>query len=75
MPDSQVVIEAAGEFWMAWIAATRGDPLPPTDPAVVEVHEAAVELIRATERTDLRAAYDVIDELVSRFKLPPPAYN
>jgi hypothetical protein len=42
---------------------------------VIEVHEAARELIRATGSKDLGAAYDVIDHLVLEIKLACPAMN
>ena len=73
MPDDEAVIRAAGRFWLAWIAATKGDPLPATDPAVVEAHEAANELVRVTGAADLRGAYEVVDALVLRIKRAQPA--
>jgi hypothetical protein len=41
--------------------------MPPTD-LVIEAHEAARELIRATKAKDLRGAYEVLDELVLEIK-------
>jgi len=72
VPDDEAVIRAAGRFWLAWIAATKGDPLPPTDPAVIEAHEAGEELIRATGTKNLRAAYEVVDALVLQIKRAQP---
>jgi hypothetical protein len=51
-----------------------GDDIPPAD-LVIEVHEAARELIRATGTKDLRAAYDVIDRLALEIKRAYPAMN
>jgi hypothetical protein len=64
MPDTAAMVAAADRFLRAWTVATQGNPLPLTDPAVIEVHEAAQELISATETTNVRAAYHVLDELV-----------
>ncbi len=68
MYDIEAVIAAAGRFWMAWTQATEGEGgMPPPD-MVIEVHEAARELIRAAGADDLRAAYGVLDELVLEIK-------
>ncbi len=76
MHDLEAVIAAAGRFWSAWTTAIEcdGDDIPPAD-LVIEVHEAARELIRATGTKDLRAAYDVIDHLVLEIKQSYPAMN
>jgi len=68
VPDDETVIRTAGRFRLAWIAATKGDPLPATDPAVVEAHEVANALIRVTGAADLRGAYEVVDALVLPIK-------
>ena len=63
--DAGVIIVAAARFLRAWTAATQGDePLCLSSPAVLEAHDAARELMRATQTADLRAAYGVIDALV-----------
>lgn len=46
--------------------------MPPND-LVIEAHEAARELIRATGSEDLRGAYEVLDELVLEIKGSDPA--
>jgi hypothetical protein len=70
--DTAAIIAAAERFLRAWSAATGGDDtLSPPDPAVLEVHEAAQELMRATGTEDLQSAYDVLDALVSLTKLVP----
>jgi hypothetical protein len=67
MTDTAAVIGAAAKFLRAWKAATQGDePSSLSDPAVVEAHEAAQELIRATGTMDLVGAYVVVDDLVHR---------
>lgn len=71
MYDIEEVIAAAGRFWLAWTLATETDAegggVPPPD-MVIEVHEAARELIRAADAEDLRAAYGVLDDLVLEIK-------
>jgi hypothetical protein len=68
MDDIEALIAAAGRFWLAWTLATEGeDGIPPAD-MVIELHEAARELIRAAGADDLRAAYGVLDELVLEIK-------
>jgi hypothetical protein len=63
--DRATVVAAAERFVRACTSAIRGeDPLPLTDPAVIEAHQAARELIGATGTTDLVGAYAVVDELV-----------
>ncbi len=42
---------------------------------VIEVHEAARELIRATRSEDLRGAYAVLDRLVLEIKRAYPAMH
>jgi hypothetical protein len=71
--DLEAVIAAAGRFWSAWTTAIEsdGDDTPPAD-LVIEVHEAARELIRATRAEDLRGAYDVLDCLVLEIKQADP---
>jgi hypothetical protein len=71
--DIEALTAAAGRFWLAWTLATEGEGgIPPVD-MVVEVHEAARELIRAAGAENLRAAYGVIDELVLEIKQANPA--
>ncbi len=68
MYDIEAVIAAAGRFWLAWTLATEGEGgIPPAD-MVIEVHEAARELIQAAGADDLRAAYGVLDDLVLEIK-------
>jgi hypothetical protein len=63
--DAGVIIVAAARFLRAWTAASQGDdPLCLLSPAVLEAHDAARELVSATQTTDLRAAYGVVDALV-----------
>jgi hypothetical protein len=70
MSDTAAIIAAAARLLRAWAAAAQGiEPLSLTNPAVAEVHEAARELMRATETRDLLAAYTVLDDLVARIKL------
>ena len=65
MPETAAIIGAAARFVRAWTAATEGDEaLPLTAPAVIEAHDAARELIRATHSKDLVGAYAVVDALV-----------
>jgi len=70
VPNRAAIIAAAARLLRAWAAATQGlEPLSLTNPAVGEVHEAARELMRATQTDDLLAAYAVLDELVAAIKL------
>ena len=70
VPDTAAIIAAAARLLRAWEAATQGiEPLSLKNPAVAEVHEATRELMRATETTDLLAAYTVLDDLVAEIKL------
>ena len=70
--DTAVIIAAAERFLRAWSATTQGDDtLSSTDPGVIEVHEAAQELMLATGTEDLQSAYDVLDALVALTKLAP----
>jgi hypothetical protein len=63
--DKTAIVAAAARFVQAWMAATCRDDTPSlTHPAVIEVHEAARELMEATATTDLVGAYAVVDELV-----------
>jgi hypothetical protein len=74
--DREAITAAAARFWLAWSVATvfHDDGVPPVD-LVVEVHEAARELIRATKTTDLRAAYEVLTELVHEVTRSNPCVN
>ena len=65
---------AAARFWLAWTVAIEcdGGGVPPSA-LVIEVHEAARELIRATRAKDLRGGYQVLDELVLEVKRSDPA--
>ena len=70
--DTAAIIAAAERFLRAWSSATQGDDtLSPTDPGVIELHEAAHELMRVTGTEDLPSAYDVLDTLVSLARLVP----
>lgn len=63
--DAGGIIAAAARFLRAWTAATQGDdPLCLSSPAVLETHDAARALVRATETNNLREAYGVLDALV-----------
>lgn len=73
MPETAAIIAAAARLLRAWQMATQGiEPLSLTNPAVAEVHEATRELMRATETSDLLAAYAVLDELVAQIKRAEP---
>lgn len=73
MPDSAAIVAAAARLLRAWAAATQGvEPMSLTNPAVAEVHEAARELMWATQTTDLLAAYSVLDDLVVTINLSQP---
>jgi hypothetical protein len=67
--DREAVAAAAARFWLAWTVAIEfeGEGVPPTD-LVIEVHEAARELIRATRAKDLRGAYEVLNDVVLETK-------
>jgi hypothetical protein len=73
--DVEALIAAAGRFWLAWTLATEGEGGVPPVEMVVEVHEAARELIRAADAENLRAAYGVLDELVLEIKQANAAAN
>ena len=68
MDDIDALIAAAGRFWLAWTLATEREGRTPPADMVIEVHEAARELIWATGADDLPAAYGVLDELVLEIK-------
>jgi hypothetical protein len=72
--DREAVVRAAARFWLAWTTAIEfeGEGMPPNE-LVIEAHEAARELIRATRSEDLRGAYEVLDELVLEIKGSDPA--
>jgi hypothetical protein len=74
--DLEAVIAAAGRFFSAWTTAIEsdGDEIPSAE-LVIEVHEAARELIRATRSEDLRGAYAVLDRLVLEIKRAYPAMH
>ncbi len=74
MCDRSAVVGAAARFWMAWTTAvdSDGEGIPPIE-LVIEVHEVARQLIRATGAQDLRGAYAVLDELVLEIKRADPA--
>ena len=61
---------------MAWrmAADSGGDGVPPME-LVIEVHEAARQLIGATGAKDLRGAYAVLDELVLETKRADPCVH
>ena len=64
--DKAAIIAAVDRFVRAWGAAAtqNDDTLSLAAPVVVEVHEAARELIRATGAKDLRGAYAILDAVV-----------
>jgi hypothetical protein len=72
--DRSAIVGAAARFWTAWTTAVdfEGEGIPPIE-LVIEVHEAALQLIRATGAKDLRGAYAVLDELVLEIKRADPA--
>jgi hypothetical protein len=63
--DEAAIVVAVGRFLQAWkTATTNDDTLSLSSPVVVDVHEAARDLIRATGARDLVGAYAVLDALV-----------
>jgi hypothetical protein len=62
MPRSHAIIAAGLRFHRAWdrAMAGNGDGLIVSDLDIVEVHEAALELIRTTGTDSLQAALDVV---------------
>jgi hypothetical protein len=69
VPDTAAIVAAAARLLRAWAAATQGvDTMSVTNPKVAEVHETCQELMRATETTDLLAAYAVLDDLAAEIK-------
>lgn len=62
----------AGSGWRGPSPPPVGGDAPLTD-LVIEVHDAARELIRATKTQDLRGAYHVLDDLVLRIRQHHPA--
>jgi hypothetical protein len=65
MPRGKAIIDAATRFNRAWEAAMahNGEGLIVADLDIVEVHEAALELIRVTGTKDLQEALDSLDDL------------
>ena len=64
MPRGKAIIAAASRFQDAWkrAMAHNGEGLIVSDLDVVEVHEAALELIRITGTSDLEEALAVLGE-------------
>ena len=62
MPRERAIIGAARRFQTAWglAMADNGEGLIVAELNIVEVHEAALELIRATETDNLEDALDVL---------------
>jgi hypothetical protein len=62
--DEKAIISAAGRFKRAWDGAMAhdGEGLIVADPDIVEVHEAALDLIRATGTDSLQEALDALHE-------------
>jgi hypothetical protein len=62
MPQGKAIIAAATRFQQAWerAMAHNGEGLIVSDLDIVEVHEAALELIRVTATTSLQEALDVV---------------
>jgi hypothetical protein len=73
--DFEGVIAAAGRFWLAWTLATDGQNGMPPPEMVIEVHEAARQLIRAADAEDLPGALHVLDALVLEIKQANAALN
>lgn len=73
MYDRSAIVGAAARFLMAWgmAADAEGDGIPPME-LVIEVHEAARHLVRATGAMNLRGAYAVLDDLVLEIKRADP---
>jgi hypothetical protein len=63
--DSDVVKIAATRFERAWAMALkdRAERFSPTDTEMVEVHEAALELVGATGTNTLQDALQVLRKL------------
>jgi hypothetical protein len=60
-----VVLAAAARFRRAWVTLeANSEPLLISDALLIEVNEAAQELMEATETTDLVATFDALGELV-----------
>jgi hypothetical protein len=61
--DEQAIIAAAAAFKQAWdrAMAQNGEGLIVADLDIVEVHEAALDLIRATGTESLQEALDALD--------------
>jgi hypothetical protein len=62
--DEEAIIVAAARFQRAWdVAMARdGEGLIVADLDIVEVHEAALELIRATGTDSLHGALDALHD-------------
>jgi len=73
--DLDGVIAAAARFSLAWTLATDGGDGVPPPAMVIEVHEAARELIRAADAEDLPGASSVLDALVLEIKEANAALN
>jgi len=67
MPRSRIIIAAGTRFVRAREAEfTRiAGHAPPTSAIVAEMHEASLELMRATETTDLQSAIDAFLDVPS----------
>jgi hypothetical protein len=64
MPRGKAIIVAATRFQRAWdkAMAHNGEGLIVSDLDIVEVHEAALELIQVTATNSLQEALDVVHQ-------------
>jgi hypothetical protein len=64
MPRGKAIIAAASRFQQAWdrAMARNGEGLIVADLDIIEVHEAALELIAATGTDNLHDALDALHE-------------
>jgi hypothetical protein len=65
VPRGKAIIAAAVRFQRAWdqAMAQNGEGLLVADLDIVEVHEAALDLIRATGTASLQEALDTVHQL------------
>ena len=65
MPSDEAIVAAAARFQGAWdrAMAANGEGLLVVDLDIVEVHESALELIRATGTDNLHDALDAVHRL------------
>jgi hypothetical protein len=64
MPRGKAIIAAASRFQRAWdrAMAHNGEGLIVAELDIVEVHEAALDLIRVTATNSLQEALDVVHQ-------------